>query len=506
MSKDSKDSKDSSDQEDSKEQANTKDSKETKMDIAQNRKARLREELGQKFIRHAVDLICNPRRPGFHGGAYFTIDATVKGVKGPRVCAAKLNAGFDNDRLLKMLTKPRLPHLIPWECKLPPIAYPDGKYIVIEAPWPDGLERSDIRLSDVRGPDSMSGDTLVLGVNQYGTTITLPATEIEHVLASGQTGSGKSTTLQVIIAQLSLPRRKTTIDGRSIQAPSNRIVMIDCKRGHGFGPCDGLPGQVGPLAVSARDAVNALGWCVREMNARYDMMRSNNINARDFLRSCQHVFVCIDEFQVLAAESRVPAFASLLGTLLTEGRGAGFHVVGATHKPTVGMFGKGNLGSASSDQLSVIIGQRVKTFRASQVVMGAPWPRCDFLQDKGDAYISAKTPDTFVERVQIPRIEEDDLRAMSCGKTDLSEWPEFDASSIAWNGGKRGRSPKPVSDMELAVGIETVVLGRGRDNFMEQLDDGEKPGTNRYRKSIMPKCEKIVGILTSRGRISLSEV
>ena len=57
---------------------------------------------------------------------------------GFRVARITFNAGLDNARLVKALTPEKLIHAVPWDPPLPPCAYVDGRFGVIEAAWESG--------------------------------------------------------------------------------------------------------------------------------------------------------------------------------------------------------------------------------------------------------------------------------------------------------------------------------------------------------------------------------
>lgn len=448
-----------------------------------------RDKLGHKFFDYALaKIVYKEHGRDFHKGAYFVTTPSSPLVLGPRVCIIKVDAGFDNKRLLKLLDKATLPHLVPWECTHPPTAHSDGRFVVIQAAWPKELQRDDIQLKDVRCADSLSGDVLVIGQNQGGVTITLPARELEHVLVAGQTGSGKSFTMRSMAAQLSQP-------GRRPEFPRNRLVLADGKRGGGLGIVNGLPGQVGPIAINAQSVTDALGWCYNEMNARYEKKAQAGGGKLNWLTP--HLFVLIDEFQEWTLDSSSPVITGLMNKLATQGRGANVHLIAGTQKPVVGVFGKKGVGSTTSDQFSAVIGQRVKSWDTSRVVMGGSIPRCDLLLDKGDSHVVVTTPEQIMERVQVAYVSEADLQRLAGGQPDFIEWPAFDVSSLGGDRSAVGRRAKVTSAKELAIGIEAVIKKWGRPEYRKQFD--KPPGADRARNTILPMCKEIVEIMANRG-------
>jgi len=453
--------------------------------------SQLRDDAAHALYNYAVQMMVAPCK--FNAGVPFRV-RSAEFVMGPRVLITLFDVGFDAERLLKRLNKSTLPHLIPssWPCESrPPVAYPYGRFIAIEATWPDGLENSDIQLKHVTHA-GLSGDRIAIGQNQVGTLICLPADEIEHILIAGQTGSGKTYTMRSLGAQLSQPRRG--------DLPANRLVLVDGKRGDGLGIINGVPGQVGPLAINDTDAINALGWVVDEMHERYDWKERNKVGTLP--DSFPHIHVLVDEFQVWTYESNNPVVTTLMNRIATQGRGAWIHLSAATQKPVVGVFGRKGVGSTTADQFSAVIGQRVKSPETSRVVIGGSHPRCDLLLDRGDSYVIAKTPRSVMERVQVAYITEADLQRMVGGQPDFAEWPEFDPSVLGEKVG-RGRRATVTSDREWAYGIEAIIRGEHRDWYQGQFGS-PAPGSSRAR-AILSRCGEIVDILRNRGIRCLNE-
>jgi len=434
-----------------------------------------RKQAGQRFYDHLTGILATDQGVDFHGGNRYRIKAG-KITLGLRVCAMRLDCGFDNERLLSSINAKIASHLIPWECKYTPSSYPDGRYAVIEAVWPEGLERDDIPLSSLDIP-ALSGERLVVGKAQAGETITLPSHHIEHLLVAGQTGSGKSWALRSLTTQLMHP----------CKGLNNRLVLIDGKGGEGLGILGGVRGQVGPLALDARNTVAALGWCVNEMEKRYDAIRQNggfSLNG-DF----PHVFVVFDEFQRYTRDGNNPLVVELMNRLATQGRAAHMHLIAGTQKPLVGVWGD----STTPDQFSAAIGGRVKDWHASKAIMGDTTPRCDMLLPKGDMYVKAVVPDLVVERVQVAYVPETELAQMGGGQPDLDVWPEYDTENLSRDPGRPQKQP---TAEEIAVGLIAVAQDNKRHWYRKQLES--PPGAERTDR-IIEQCVDIMAALRSRG-------
>ena len=99
---------------------------------------------------------------------------------------------------------------------------------------------------------------LALGVNIGGNPIYVDLAKMPHLLIAGRTGSGKSVFVQSIIMSILY----------HFTPDKCKLLIIDPK-GVNFTLWDGIPNLVSPVLTDANSSVNALKWCVREMEDRY---------------------------------------------------------------------------------------------------------------------------------------------------------------------------------------------------------------------------------------------
>lgn len=382
---------------------------------------------------------------------------------GNRVCRIEVNGGLDNKKLLGALDDATLPHLVAWdEMEAKPTSYINGRYVAIEAAWEPHLQRNSVPLHTVAS--GLHNDRFIIGPNENGTTITLYLDDIIHLLIGGETGSGKSWTLRSAAYQLS--------------GYKNRIVLLDGKYGEGLGICNGLPGQVGPLATDRQSIVNALGWCFREMRDRYARLERRGGFTFSDDASPAHVIVIFDEFQEFTEGGKDAVIVEALRKLATQGRAARIHLWLGTQKPVQTMFGK----SATRDQFGAAIGGKVRGYSASQAIMGGNDPRCDKLLPRGDAYVKASTSrGQLIERVQVAYVPEDRLKKSANGFISMSQWPQFDEAELDVVERKRGRKADCLTPQEVAVGITAHLTGRGVPWIKTRIENlgKKKPGNTK---------------------------
>jgi S-DNA-T family DNA segregation ATPase FtsK/SpoIIIE len=139
---------------------------------------------------------------------------------------------------------------------------PGKSAIGIEVP---NLERDLISLGDVLRSDVALRDehplSVALGVDIAGAPTMVDLSKMPHLLVSGSTGSGKSVTLNGMIASVLMRARPDQV----------RMLLIDPKRVE-LGVYEGAPHLLAPVVTDPRRAADAVAWCVKEMEQRYELL------------------------------------------------------------------------------------------------------------------------------------------------------------------------------------------------------------------------------------------
>lgn len=335
---------------------------------------------------------------------------------GPRAAVVDVYAGVDAGRLYKLLTADSnalARQTVPWNFSLI-YAYMNGSAIRLECPWPENLMLTDYKLTDYPLPSGpQNSGRWFVGMSDTGAKLTMGLNEnTSHFLIGGSTGSGKSYAARAAAYQLSTKVIKpliTGVDGKTHRSGSNginanRLILLDGKQGQGLGPCRVLPNLVGPMATNRNigDVIHALNWAVNEMMSRYDWLEANyevedefseDGESPEFLRIFKRLIIFIDEVQELIESSS--EVLSPLRKLLAQGRAAHVHVLLSTQVPTADVFKDRTI----KPNLTGRVALRTTHAEASRAILGQASPRADWLQGKGDAYVSAGTGMT--QRVQV---------------------------------------------------------------------------------------------------------
>jgi S-DNA-T family DNA segregation ATPase FtsK/SpoIIIE len=217
----------------------------------------------------------------------------------------------------------------------------------LEIPNP---HRQTVRLSEILGSEAYHALhaplALALGKDIAGHPVVADLARMPHLLVAGTTGSGKSVALNAMI--LSLVYKSELRDVR--------LILIDPKMLE-LSVYQDIPHLLAPVVTDMKQATNALGWCVAEMDRRYKLM--NWIAARNLsgynhkvadrkiddpfspdpakpqtLVPLPHIVVVIDELAdlMLVVGKKVE---DLITRLAGKARAAGIHLVLATQRPSV---------------------------------------------------------------------------------------------------------------------------------------------------------------------------
>jgi len=207
-----------------------------------------------------------------------------------------------------------------------------GKSVVgIEVP---NLAIGMVTLKDVAETamfkDASSKLTVALGRDVAGSPIVADLAKLPHLLIAGQTGSGKSVSINSIICSLLMTA--TPDDVRLILADPKRVELA------GF---NHIPHLVVPVVTDHDKILNALYWAVGEMDRRYRLFAratARNIEAYNAARSgpdrVPYIVLIIDELADLMMSAPIQVEKAIT-RIAQLARATGIHLVVATQRPSV---------------------------------------------------------------------------------------------------------------------------------------------------------------------------
>jgi DNA segregation ATPase FtsK/SpoIIIE, S-DNA-T family len=219
-----------------------------------------------------------------------------------------------------------------------------AKSIRIQAPipwlWLVGIEvpnekRDIVGIRELLENKAFTGHksklALAIGKDINGDFIVWDLAKMPHLLIAGQTGSGKSVGMNGFL--LSLLYKNTPSD--------LRLIMVDPKQVE-LGIYDGIPHLLTPVINSPDKALNALKWCVAEMERRLTTFKW--VNARNLEEFNQKVntkdqmpviVIVIDELADLMMSGNKKEVESAITRIAQKARAAWLHLILATQRPSV---------------------------------------------------------------------------------------------------------------------------------------------------------------------------
>jgi S-DNA-T family DNA segregation ATPase FtsK/SpoIIIE len=170
---------------------------------------------------------------------------------------------------------------------------------------------------------------LALGKGVSGAPVIADLASMPHLLIAGATGSGKSICINSIVTCLVTQHPPEKL----------RLILIDPKRVE-LVHFNGLPHLIGPVIVEVEEAVKALSWLLREMEARYEKFAQSgtrNIeeyNASNPAEPMPWIVLIVDELAdlMLAAGDEIEGMLIRLAQL---SRATGIHIILSTQRPSV---------------------------------------------------------------------------------------------------------------------------------------------------------------------------
>ena len=178
---------------------------------------------------------------------------------------------------------------------------------------------------------------VILGKDILGKSQIIDIARTPHLLIAGATGSGKSVCVNSLILSILYKRSPRQV----------KLLLIDPKVVE-LKLYNDIPHLLTPVITEPKKAIQALQYCIAEMERRYSLLDSMGVrdiigyNARIEERhiateKLPYIVVIIDEFADLMATSG-KELENDVARLTAKSRAAGIHLVLATQRPSVNVI------------------------------------------------------------------------------------------------------------------------------------------------------------------------
>ncbi len=214
--------------------------------------------------------------------------------------------------------------------------------IRIEAPIPGkslvGIEVPNQKIATVGLRDLLeshdfkkrtSNLAIGLGKDVAGNTVLANLDSMPHLLIAGATGSGKSVCIHSIVVSFLYQN-----------SPDNlKFIMVDPKKVELTSYQD-IPHLLTPVITQVDKTINALKWCVNEMDRRYHLLSESgkkNItlyNNSVLVNKLPYIVVIIDELADLMSMAAQDVEGVII-RLAQMARAVGIHLIVSTQRPSV---------------------------------------------------------------------------------------------------------------------------------------------------------------------------
>lgn len=182
--------------------------------------------------------------------------------------------------------------------------------------------------------DSDMAVPMAMGKTLSGERKCFDVSKAPHVLVAGSTGSGKSVCINSLICSILYTRTPQQV----------RLMMVDPKIVE-LTVYNGIPHLLTPVISDTKRALQALDFCIEEMNRRNKMLAKMGVrNIKGFNKKLQtkhiaqeqmpYIIVIIDEFANLMSTAGKD-LDDRIAQLTAMSRAVGIHLVFATQRPSV---------------------------------------------------------------------------------------------------------------------------------------------------------------------------
>ncbi|MEP7048221.1 MAG: DNA translocase FtsK [Ilumatobacteraceae bacterium] len=252
---------------------------------------------------------------------------------------------------------------------------------------------------------------VAIGKDIAGRSVFLNLATTPHLLIAGTTGAGKSSGLNCILTSILM---RSTPD-------QVRLILIDPKQVE-MGQYNRLPHLLTQPVTNPKKAANALGWAVKEMERRYDLLfevgfrditgynaaydrgelKADPGSDREFER-LPYIVIVVDELNDLMMVAARDVEESIT-RIAQKARAVGVHLIVATQRPSVNVITgviKANIPARAA--------YAVNSLTDSRVILDQPGAeklvgKGDMLLLPGNSNVSQRIQGSFVSEEEVRKV------------------------------------------------------------------------------------------------------
>jgi S-DNA-T family DNA segregation ATPase FtsK/SpoIIIE len=358
-----------------------------------------------------------------------------------------------------------------------------------------------------------------LGKDIAGNSVFLDLATTPHLLIAGATGAGKSSALNCIITSLLM---RTTPD-------QVRLILVDPKQVE-MGQYNRLPHLLTQPVTNPKKAANALGWTVKEMERRYDLLYEfgfrditgynaafdrgeiggggpvfvggeageRSANGPTFER-LPYIVVVVDELNDLMMVAARDVEESIT-RIAQKARAVGIHLIVATQRPSVNV-----ITGVIKANIPARIAFAVSSLTDSRVILDQPG--AEKLVGKGDMLLLPGNS-SVAQRVQGGFVSEEEVRKV------VAHWRR-QAPEVTYVSGVEGADSgaaegddmitSSTNSFSAADGDDDAAMMREAMELVVRSQLGSTSMLQRKLKVGFARAGRIMDLLEQRGVVGPSE-
>ncbi len=362
---------------------------------------------------------------------------------------------------------------------------------------------------------------VAIGKDIAGKSVFLDLSTTPHLLIAGATGAGKSSGINCIITSLLM---RTTPD-------QVRLILVDPKQVE-MGQYARLPHLLTQPVTNPKKAANALGWAVKEMERRYDVL--SEVGFRDITgynaafdrgdiapppgidpdespyEHMPYIVVVVDELNDLMMVAARDVEESIT-RIAQKARAVGIHLIIATQRPSVNV-----ITGVIKANVPARMAFAVSSLTDSRVILDQPG--AEKLVGKGDMLLLPGNS-SVPNRIQGSFVSEDEVRKVVSHWRQQAPEPVY-SSNVEGDDGPIEASAGGMQQMSFDGGLDVTsdanAFSAGEDDedtvmmrqAMELVVRSQLGSTSMLQRKLkvgFARAGRIMDLLEQRGVVGPSE-